>query len=228
MSVDASVSTTGFVSVCNTVAPTMAIFVFSASIPTIRQISKDKTVGSLPLLPYSSMIANCYLWLTYGLLKSEIKIWVPNGIGLFLAIYYFIEFTKYAPLRAASLPGSVRTHQQFVVSLITCVSILAVTTKEKADFLGNIAVFFCICMFASPLAALNVVIKTKNAQSLPLPFTIATICNCFAWTVVGIFDMNDINIYLPNMLGLSCGVTQLLLKIIYCNGVEPAPSTLPL
>jgi len=228
MSVDLSTPTFGFVALCNKIAPMMAVFVFSASIPTIRQVSIEKTVQDLPLLPYSSMIANCYLWLIYGILKSEFKIWGPNGIGLFLAIYYFIEFTKYAPLRAASLPGSVKMHQLVIMSLITSVSFLAVTMKESgADFVGNLAVFFCICMFASPLAALKVIIKTRNAKSLPLPFTVATIVNCFAWTVVGIFDMKDINIYLPNILGLSCGMTQLLLKVIYWNGSELKQLDLP-
>jgi hypothetical protein len=30
--------------------------------PTIQQVSKEKTVGSLPILPYSSMIMSCLLW----------------------------------------------------------------------------------------------------------------------------------------------------------------------
>ena len=60
-------------------APVFSIVVFCAPIPTLRQVSIDRTVGNLPLLPYSSMIASAFLWVVYGILKSEPKIWSANG-----------------------------------------------------------------------------------------------------------------------------------------------------
>jgi solute carrier family 50 (sugar transporter) len=60
-------------------APVFSIAVFCAPIPTLRQVSLDRTVGNLPLLPYSSMIASAFLWVVYGILKSEPKIWSANG-----------------------------------------------------------------------------------------------------------------------------------------------------
>lgn len=219
MSIEPISSPFGLVSLCNKVAPLAATVVFAAPIPTLRQIAKDASVGSFPLLPYTSMLANCYLWLIYGVLKSESKIWVTNGIGLIMAIYYFLEFTKYSPKQAVTLPGSIKSHKKVVAVVYAGVSIIAITMREAgANFIGNVAVFFCIVMFASPLSALKVVIETRSAKSIPLPFTIATIFNCFAWTIVGIYDMNDVNVYLPNALGLSCGVAQLLLKLIYGDG----------
>ena len=78
-----------FVQLCGNLAPIAAVIVFCAPIPTIKQISKDQSVGSLPLLPYSSMVANCFLWLVYGLLKHESKVWSTNLIGLIMALIYF-------------------------------------------------------------------------------------------------------------------------------------------
>jgi solute carrier family 50 protein (sugar transporter) len=59
------------ISLSGKMAPIAAIAVFMAPIPTIRQISATRNVGSMPLLPYSSMIANGFLWFIYGRLCEE-------------------------------------------------------------------------------------------------------------------------------------------------------------
>ena len=47
-------------------APFMSVVVFMAPIPTILHVARDRTVRGLPLLPYSSMIANTFLYVMYG------------------------------------------------------------------------------------------------------------------------------------------------------------------
>jgi solute carrier family 50 protein (sugar transporter) len=83
---------------------------------------------------------------------------------------------------------------------------------------GNLGVILCVCMFASPLAALKVVLQTRSAKAIPLPFTLASILNCFLWSVAGLFDMHDYAIYVPNLLGLSFGLAQVGLKLVYGSG----------
>jgi hypothetical protein len=73
-------------------------------------------------------------------------------------------------------------------------------------------------MFASPLSALKTVLQTKSAQSIPLPFTLATVANCFLWAVAGFKDFHDFNVYFPNSVGLGLGLTQAALKVMYGNG----------
>jgi solute carrier family 50 protein (sugar transporter) len=188
--------------------------------PTIQQITRNKSVGDLPLLPYSSMIANCFLWLTYGVLKNEIKVWGTNLIGLFFAVFYFLKFARYAPLKSATLPGSIRQHVNvcFAVMAGTFGLVYLSPLKDPASIIGNIAVLFCVAMFGSPLAALKTVLQTRSAKSIPLPFTLATVLNCFLWSVAGLFEMKDVNIYLPNLLGLGFGLAQVALKLFFGNG----------
>jgi solute carrier family 50 protein (sugar transporter) len=88
---------------------------------------------------------------------------------------------------------------------------------DAAKIIGKEGVIICIILFASPLSALRNVIMTKSAASIPLPFTLACLANCTAWSVVGWYIANDFNIYFPNILGLSCTIAQLLLKGIYGN-----------
>jgi hypothetical protein len=41
------------------------------------------------------------------------------------------------------------------------------------------------------------------------------VVNCFLWSVTGLLDMKDYAIYVPNLLGLSFGLVQVGLKILY-------------
>lgn len=166
------------------------------------------------------MIANCFLWMAYGLLKGEIRVWGTNGVGLVLAVYYFLKFTRYAPAKSPTLPGSLRQHVRAVVAVVagTFGLVYMSPLSDPAAAIGNIAVLFCVAMFGSPLAALQTVLQTKSAKSIPLPFTLATVLNCVLWSVFGLFGMKDGNIYVPNLLGLGFGLAQVLLKLKYGDG----------
>jgi solute carrier family 50 (sugar transporter) len=215
-----------WVYVCGQLAPIASVIVFMAPIPTIQQINRDRTVGNLPLLPYSSMIASAFLWVTYGILKHEAKIWLSNGIGLVLGSYYFFQFIQLAPKISPTLPGSILQHMQAIAAVITVALLITVASplfiSSPASYIGNAGVVFCVAMFASPLAALQSVLATKSARSIPLPFTIASLVNCFLWSVSGLFEMHDVYIYLPNLLGLTFSLAQVALKLIYGDG-PPSP-----
>eukprot|EP00970_Alexandrium_tamarense_P014071 scaffold3855_cov199-Alexandrium_tamarense.AAC.25 len=200
---------------CDTLAPFCGVLCFLAPLPTIRQISRDKSVGFLPLLPYSSMLSNSFVWVMYGLLKDAPSVWGSNVFGVILGAYYFVTFAKHCGPMSNNLPGTVGQHLRGASLVILFNLVLAFWKKD--DIIGKEGVFFCIILFASPLAALKQVIVSQSAASIPLPFTVACFINCFLWSIVGVFKMSDFNIYFPNLLGLSCSVVQLSLKAVYGN-----------
>jgi len=55
-----------FVNLCGLIAPFSSIAVCLAPIPTVNKIASDRSVGNLPLLPYSSMFVNGFVWVVYG------------------------------------------------------------------------------------------------------------------------------------------------------------------
>jgi solute carrier family 50 protein (sugar transporter) len=187
---------------------------------TIRKIAADRNVGNLPLLPYSTMVSSAFLWLVYGILQKESKIWSANGVGLVLGSYYFYEFLRYCPKSSPTLPGSKELHVKTVAAVLSTTLVATYALTRPAVWIGRAGVLFCIVMFASPLAALQTVIQQRSARAIPLPFTIASVINCFLWSVVGLWQMHDINVYLPNLLGLSFGLAQVALKIFYGSGDE--------
>jgi solute carrier family 50 protein (sugar transporter) len=187
---------------------------------TIRKITADRSVGSFPLLPYSTMVSSAFLWLTYGILLNEPKIWSSNGIGLVLGAYYFYEFLQHCPKSSPTLPGRKEHHVQLVAAVLATTLIATQMLTKPAILIGRVGVGFCIILFASPLAALQTVVQQKSARAIPLPFTIASVANCFLWSVVGLRQMHDVNVYLPNLLGLACGLAQVALKLYYGDGDE--------
>ena len=206
-----------FLTICKVLAQWSALVVFCAPFPTIQTIIREKSVGSLPLLPYSSMIASTFLWMSYGQLINDSAVTRTNVIGLILAIYYFVKFVKYSPAKSPTLPGSVRQHFNGILAIviIAMVEIYLQPIKYPVHVIGSMALCLCIAMFGAPLSTLKTVLKTKSAISIPLPFTLATIINCVLWSIVGWFDLKDFNVYFPNFVGLSFGMAQLGLKVYY-------------
>lgn len=126
-------------------------------------------------------------------------------------------FTKYCGPMASNLPGTVTQHLRGAGAIILFNVFLAgfIPKDTASEIIGKEGVLFCIVLFASPLAALKHVIVSKSAASIPLPFTVACFFNCTAWSAVGLWVMNDFNIYFPNLMGLSCAIAQLALKAVY-------------
>jgi solute carrier family 50 (sugar transporter) len=224
-----SSSPSSFIDLCGKLAPLASIVVFLAPMPTIQQIKRDKTVSSLPLLPYSTMIMSAFLWAAYGILIHQANVWATNALGFGFGVYYWYQFVQYAPLEAPTLPGSVARHQQAIAATVvaTATTLVVASAETAKTVIGSAAVALCLAMFGSPLAALKTVLATKSAKSIPWPFTIASMVNCFLWSVFGFFKMNDPNVYLTNALGLSFGLVQAALKLIYKDHGKPITS-LPL
>eukprot|EP00561_Arcocellulus_cornucervis_P012511 CAMPEP_0185805760 /NCGR_PEP_ID=MMETSP1322-20130828/4050_1 /TAXON_ID=265543 /ORGANISM="Minutocellus polymorphus, Strain RCC2270" /LENGTH=309 /DNA_ID=CAMNT_0028501815 /DNA_START=111 /DNA_END=1040 /DNA_ORIENTATION=+ len=210
----------GLVEACGLAAPIASIFVSLSPFPTVQKILREKSVGDLPVLPYSSLVANCFIWMTYGILKSEPKVWSCNSFSTILGIYYLFSFAKHSPKASPTLPGSIAMHFKAAIGTILATLAVAVGMPKvkAANILGSAGVGICIALFASPLAALKTVFKTKSAEAIPLPFAIAATVNCVLWFIVGWIDMKDVNIWLPNGLGLLAGLFQIALKLFYGDG----------
>ena len=226
-------------------APIASVGCYLAPIPTIKDVVHTGTVGSLPMLPYSAMASNAFMWCTYGIMKHQASIWSCNGIGFVLAMYYMFQFAQYVPNKRTkestvaamldastpTLPGTVRQHVMGVAAVIAGTTLLALIqpfATRTANVIGNIAVLFCILMFASPLSVIQVVLRTKSAKSIPLPFTIVSSLNCFLWVVFGWFKLQDVNVWLPNSLGLTFGMIQVILKLVFGDhhdGSSSLPTT---
>lgn len=142
-------------------------------------------------------------------MKQLESVFWANSIGFLLGI---IEH----------LPGTIDQHWKGPSAIILFNAMLATSLpKNRArDMIRKVGMLSFTVLFASPLAALKQVVESKSAASIPLSFTIASLINCFLWSVVGKYEMNDVYILLPSVLGLCCALVQLALKLIYSDRVQ--------
>jgi solute carrier family 50 (sugar transporter) len=210
-----------WVQLCGFLAPIASILVGMSPMPTIQRILQDRKVGYLPLLPYSTMVVNATLWFAYGLLKGNPSIWSCNGVCLVMGIYYMVNYIQFAPVASPTLPGSIQDHLRVVGGALaaTVLVIILPIMNDPSWLIGKVGMCIGVLLFASPLAVLRVVIETKSARSIPLPFTVASTVNCLLWTIFGLWQVDDANIYIPNALGLGFSLAQLGLKIYFDDNV---------
>jgi len=184
---------------------------FLAPIDTMRRIVADKSVGKLPLLPYSAMFANGCIWTAYGVLQNNPAIWIPNTLGIVLGSLYSGVFLRYCPVGADWLPHTCYAHMVGVLGVGSVVAgaWLCFDHSMATQIVGIMGNIVCITMFAGPLSAIRTVMREKCTRSLPFSFTIATMVNCSLWAFYGTFLLNDPLIIVPNALGLLSSLIQL-------------------
>lgn len=211
-----------WVALCSRLAPFSSILMFLSPIPTIRQILRTGTVGDLPLLPYTSMVASCFVWIIYGFIKKEPRIWFTNVVEFILSVYYFVEFTNYAPKYSPTFPGSVYRHIQFCIGIWVgslfywIANILFYDNIDGVTAtIGDLTILLSVLTFASPLAAVKAVFESQSSEAIPWPFTLAALFNCVLWSIVGIFEMHDVYVSAPAILGLLFGLLQVALKLYF-------------
>ena len=213
------VSVAPWVQLCGNLAPLASVVGLLSPWPTVQRFRREGKVGHLPLLPYTLMIINCLFYFCYGLLVHEIRIWSSNGIGLMLGIYYFAAYLPYIHASSTDipspLPGTLKQHYQGLGLAVAFICSTLLLSQDPANIIGKTGMVICVSLFASPLAAIRVVLETKSSRSIPLPFTVAMTINCFLWTVFGLWQSHDPNVYIPNGLGLCFQLAQVGLKLYF-------------
>ena len=59
-------SVKNLVTICGYLAVFSALLVTMSPIPIMTRVRREKSVGALPLLPFTVMAMNCFSWFTYG------------------------------------------------------------------------------------------------------------------------------------------------------------------
>ncbi len=90
---------------------------------------------------------------------------------------------------------------------------------------GMICVVVCVGMYASPLATIQQVVKTRSNASLPFPLITAGCLCSFLWSVYGLLRQ-DAFVLLPNSISLLLGILQLSLFYIYPDPANEIPERL--
>ena len=137
---------------------------------------------------------------------------MPNGLSFLLALYYMHSFIENAVEQPINDDRTIGLQTGAVAGIVGAAGLAF--HYDCPEAVGSAAVVLCMALFASPLSTLKTVVETKSAESIPLPFTVASLLACFCWSVTGLIE-HDMNVIVPNFTGFLFGLAQLGLKLHY-------------
>ncbi|RLN58829.1 hypothetical protein BBP00_00006805 [Phytophthora kernoviae] len=173
----------------------------------------------MALLPLVLMCFNNHLWLLYGILTgSYFPLSAAALVGelagiVFTGVYYRWARNTLEAQRicCAAIAGMT------MVTLYVLLSISGRTGQSYAELvqtLGYVGAAINICLYASPLATIKLVLETKSSASLPINLCCMIFLNCCMWVATSIID-NDMFVLIPSGIGLVFSFVQLPLYFIY-------------
>ncbi|KAG6963427.1 hypothetical protein JG688_00008154 [Phytophthora aleatoria] len=187
--------------------------------PDFNRWRKNRNTGDMSVMPCVLLYTNCYALLYYAYAIDDIlPLFATSVLGVVVGgilAYYFYQWTDYK--RA--------TMRIFIGSFIICVIVtiygslaLAGKTGQTRDAVGTtmgfITVTTTIVMYASPMATIVNVIRTKTASSMPFTMGVVVVFNSFCWGFYAALVGNAF-ILAPNIAGFTLGIIQLSLTFIY-------------
>uniref|UniRef100_H3GDC8 Sugar transporter SWEET1 n=1 Tax=Phytophthora ramorum TaxID=164328 RepID=H3GDC8_PHYRM len=195
---------------------TTIVLLFSPS-PDFRRIRAQKSTGEVRILPVLMLGVNCYTWAVYGFLnETYFPVMSINALGAVTSLGFSVVFYRWSSDRAslhktgAAVALWVALVLLFVVLCRTDVISLAADVQEKV--VGYVAVAINVCLYASPLQTMTLVLRTKSAASLPATMCCVNLVNGSLWVLYGILA-DDMFVLSPNALGVALSVVQVALCV---------------
>ncbi|XP_073003476.1 bidirectional sugar transporter SWEET14-like [Typha latifolia] len=203
----------------------ISFMVYLAPLPTFYRVYRKKSTQDFQSVPYIVALFSAMLWIYYALVKTDSALLISiNSVGCFIETIYIIIYLIYSPRKARiTTLASLFILNVVVFSLIILFTLLLATGSDREKILGWICVGFSVCVFAAPLSIIRLVIRTKSVEFMPFSLSLFLTISAVVWFLYGLFT-KDLYVQLPNVLGFSFGVFQMLLYWCYKNKktiVEP-------
>nr|GEW03564.1 SWEET sugar transporter [Tanacetum cinerariifolium] len=196
----------------------VSFMVFLAPIPTFYKVYKRKSTEGFQSAPYVVGLFSAMLWIYYALLKSNVMLLITiNSVGCIIETFYICFFLFYAPKKAR-----MECLKLIVLLIVVGFGLIVVLTQFLASgvtrgvIVGWICLVFSLCVFVAPLGVLRQVIKTKSVEYMPILLSVALTLSAVMWFFYGLL-LGDFNIAVPNVLGFTFGIIQMILYFLYKN-----------
>ncbi|KAH0633968.1 hypothetical protein KY284_036754 [Solanum tuberosum] len=197
----------------------VSFLVYLSPLPTFYRIFKRKSTEGFQSIPYSVSLFSAMLYLYYAYLKkNEILLITINSFGTGIQLIYLTIFMIYATKSAKIFATKLLIGFNIVAfgAIVGLTYIFAKENELRISIVGWICAVFSVSVFAAPLSIMRRVIQTKSVEFMPFPLSFfLTIC-AVMWFFYGLLK-KDMYIAMPNILGFSFGIAQMILYTIYRN-----------
>ncbi|KAK9113395.1 hypothetical protein Syun_020192 [Stephania yunnanensis] len=185
--------------------------------PTFYRVYKKKSTEGFQSVPYVVALFSAMLWMYYALKTGTLLLISVNSFGCFIETAYIALYLTYAPKAARIFTAKLLLLLNMGgFCLVLLFTRFAVKGTNRVHVLGGICVAFSVAVFAAPLSIMRLVIKTKSVEFMPFSLSFFLTLSAIAWFCYG-FLLKDLYIALPNVLGFTFGLIQMVLYAIYKN-----------
>eukprot|EP00040_Diaphanoeca_grandis_P023987 m.131210 g.131210 ORF g.131210 m.131210 type:complete len:221 (+) comp29529_c0_seq2:54-716(+) len=194
--------------VVQVLATITTITLFLNGLKILRPLQVKGSVGEVSFVPFVAQVVNCTMWLKYGILLGDPTMILVNSVGEVAGFYYVYTYACIA----GNTPNVTRT---FGLGVVIIYGVLAMSWmigdyKDTVNFVGLVASVFSVVMFGSPLVQLMKVLKSQSMVSMDFKQSLYSALCAGSWTVYG-FILQDSFVKIPNLMGFTLGMIQLLL-----------------
>lgn len=202
---------------CSVAGNIFAIGLFVSPLPTFKRIVRNKSTEHFSGLPYIYALLNCLICMWYGspfVSDDNLLVMTVNSAGAVFQFVYIILFITFAD-RANKVRMS-----GFLLAIIGAFAVTVAGSLQIPEpalrriTVGSLSGASLISMFASPLFAINLVIRTKSVEFMPFYLSLSTFLMSTSFLLYGLFN-DDVFIYVPNGIGTVLGITQLVLYFYF-------------
>jgi len=194
-----------------------ALFLFLSPMITFHRIIKSRSTEEFSGVPYVSTLMNCLLSGWYGMpfiSPNNLLVSTINFTGAGIELVYVLMFLYYAPKKIKAKIFTLFALVIAAFAAIALVSVFALHGSTRKLFCGVAATIFSICMYASPLSIMRLVIKTKSVEFMPFFLSLFVFLCGTSWFIFGLLG-GDPFVSVPNGFGCFLGTLQLILYFIY-------------
>ncbi|KAK6911605.1 Protein of unknown function DUF538 [Dillenia turbinata] len=140
-----------------------------------------------------------------------------NGAGAVLQFIYVTLFLVYAPKDIkVKMLKLVLLLDVIFLGVVIVLTLLVIPKDLRLTIVGVLCAVLTLGMYASPLAVMTTVIRTKSVEYMPFSLSFFLFLNAGDWIVYSVL-VQDFFIGVPNAIGFVLGSAQLILYSIYRN-----------
>lgn len=201
----------------------ISFLVCLAPLPTFYLICKKKTSEGFQSLPYVIALFSAMLWLFYAIFQKDTFLLITiNSFTFFMELAYIAVYIFYGTKKDRMV-----TVKLFLLFNVFAFGAIVVTTlfltkgQKRVSILGWICMIFSLCVFVAPLGIVRKVIKTKSVEYMPISLSVSLTLGAVMWFFYG-YLKKDYYVAVPNILGFTFGVIQMVLYMIYRNPKKSA------
>jgi solute carrier family 50 protein (sugar transporter) len=189
----------------------IAIIFFIIPITMLIDLFKNRDTNKIPYLLFIFTILNCEFWALYGMKINAWPIWLCNSVGIVTNHIFLTIFFIYLDVTTNKKIAYIATQY---VSFILSFSVVYIFVNNF-KLIGFIAMIMNILMYAAPLQKLLEVIRKKDNSFIPIWVSITLIISSSIWIAYGYFKDRDLYIVIPNSIGLTICLIQVILYFLY-------------